>query len=149
MVLAESCTAGQAAAALGAIPGISDYFCGSLVAYRERAKIDLLGVRPEDIRQWTSVSEPVAAQMAQNALLRVVEADYSASITGHLGPDAPMGQDGLVFVGLAWRDSGQVKLYQVVLHRLVAPGRLARRVEATDFLCHQLANCVEATTKKA
>ena len=44
VVFAESCTCGMAAALLGEVPGISNYFCGSQVVYRDLSKIDWLGV---------------------------------------------------------------------------------------------------------
>ena len=44
LVLAESCTGGLAAAALATIPGISRWFCGSAVTYRDQTKIDWLAV---------------------------------------------------------------------------------------------------------
>lgn len=149
VVLAESCTAGWAAAALGAIPGISDYLCGSAVVYRDQTKVEWLGVSHDDIERWSSVSEPVAAQMARNALLRTPEADYAASITGHLGPAAPAGQLGLVFVGLAYRRNGEVMLHQVQEARLAAGDRLSRRAEATDLLLNQIADCIRATSERS
>ena len=41
---AESCTGGLAAAAVVAVPGASDVFCGSVVSYANEVKHDLLGV---------------------------------------------------------------------------------------------------------
>jgi nicotinamide-nucleotide amidase len=41
--------------------------------------------------------------MAEEALAVTPEANLSASVTGHLGPQAPPGLDGLVFVGVAER----------------------------------------------
>jgi nicotinamide mononucleotide (NMN) deamidase PncC len=43
--------------------------------------------------------------MAAGVLERTPRADVAVSVTGHLGPDAPRGQDGLVFVALASRGS--------------------------------------------
>ena len=145
VALAESCTAGLAAATLGSIPGISEYFCGSVVAYRDETKISLLGVDRAAIEKWSSVSESVAAQMASNVLAKTAEADYAASVTGHVGPDAPAGQDGTVFIGLAWRRDGQVELYQVKLSNLTANGRRPRQAEATACLLNQLYDCICAT----
>ncbi|MEQ8211502.1 MAG: nicotinamide-nucleotide amidohydrolase family protein [Lacipirellulaceae bacterium] len=145
MVLAESCTSGRAAAALGAIPDISEYFCGSVIAYRDQTKIDLLDVGAEGIEQWTSTSEPVAMQMACSVLFKTSEADYAASITGHLGPMSAECHDGMVYIGLAWRTNDGVKPYQVTLKNLKAKNRLARRDEATAELFEQLRRCILAT----
>ena len=44
--LAESCSGGLLAARLTALPGASGYVAGSVVAYSNKAKSDLLGVDP-------------------------------------------------------------------------------------------------------
>jgi nicotinamide mononucleotide (NMN) deamidase PncC len=41
--------------------------------------------------------------MARKVLARTPEADIAASVTGHLGPNAPPALDGLVFIGIAIR----------------------------------------------
>ena len=43
VVFAESCTAGMVSATLAAVPGISDYLCGSMVTYRPEIKENWLG----------------------------------------------------------------------------------------------------------
>lgn len=106
LVLAESCTAGLVAALLGEIPGISEWWCGSAVVYREATKTAWLGVAPRDLAKFTAVSAEVARGMACGALERTPEADVAVAVTGHLGPASPAGQDGLVFVGSAVRRTG-------------------------------------------
>ncbi len=103
LVLAESCTAGLVAASLGRVPGISRHLCGSLVSYRESAKTNWLGVPPSVLQQHTVASEAVARLMATGALVATPEADLAASVTGHLGPNAPPEQDGLIYVGVVER----------------------------------------------
>jgi nicotinamide mononucleotide (NMN) deamidase PncC len=70
--------------------------------------------------------------MAMGALVETPEADWAASVTGHLGPAAPPDQDGLVFVGVANRDfTGQcVNVVTVREYRLIASERIARQREA-------------------
>lgn len=60
VVFAESCTAGMAAALLGAVPGISDSFCGSFVVYRAKSKQDWLGL-PEAL-----LSDPTRGTVCRN-----------------------------------------------------------------------------------
>jgi PncC family amidohydrolase len=134
LVFAESCTAGLASAALAAVPGISTWHCGSAVTYREQTKIDWLGVSATDIARASAVSGVVAEQMAVGALERTAEAELAVSVTGHLGPAAPEGFDGLVFVGTARRTHGQVKCEPVVRHQLKASGRVERQREAAGLL---------------
>ncbi len=132
LVLAESCTAGLVAASLGRVPGVSRHLCGSLVTYREASKTSWLGIPPPVLLRHTAVSESVARLMACGALTATPEADLAASITGHLGPDAPPEQDGLIFVGVAERqpDTGDISVVKVRRCRLISNSRLLRQREA-------------------
>lgn len=103
VVFAESCTAGLVSASLAKVPGISAWLCGSAVVYREATKTDWLGVSPADLEKFSAVSEPVARAMANGVLERTAEAQASASVTGHFGPGAPEGLDGVVYVSVAAR----------------------------------------------
>lgn len=102
-VFAESCTAGLVSATLARVPGISEFLCGSAVTYRIDAKIEWLGVTSQALAHAGVVSSTVAKQMATGVLGITPEADIAAAITGHLGPNAPTGFDGLVYVGVAVR----------------------------------------------
>jgi nicotinamide-nucleotide amidase len=83
--LAESCSGGMLAARITALPGASEYLAGSVVAYSNEAKSDLLGVDPALIERHGAVSPEVAAAMAAGALERF-GADVAVSITGVAGP---------------------------------------------------------------
>lgn len=106
LVLAESCTAGLIAAKLGIIPGISEFFCGSMVVYQTQSKIDWLAIAPEGlsdvnrgpVSRWSSLA------LAQSILDATPRADVSAAITGHFGPNAPPSQDGIVYCAIMTRD---------------------------------------------
>ena len=64
VAFAESCTGGLATSRLTDIPGSSDYVERSVVAYSNRAKIELLDVPEALIAEHGAVSEPVALAMA-------------------------------------------------------------------------------------
>jgi len=83
---AESCTAGLLAARLTERPGSSAYVAGGVVAYANEAKVELLDVDPQLIKEHGAVSEPVADAMADGAL-KQFEADTAVAITGIAGPD--------------------------------------------------------------
>ena len=117
-VFAESCTSGLAAASVGSQPGISRFFCGSHVTYRDDSKFQWLDVKQHDLNTVGPVSSAVSKQMAEGALLRTPEAQLAVSITGHLGPDAPEGLDGVIFLGVAVRLADRTA---VVSHRKVLP----------------------------
>lgn len=80
IAVAESCTAGMVAAALGAADGASACFQGGLVAYSPTAKFSTLGVRPGLV-----ISHEAARQMARGALERF-GADVAVATTGVIGP---------------------------------------------------------------
>jgi nicotinamide-nucleotide amidase len=83
--LAESITGGLLAARLIEPPGASEYVSGSVVAYSNEAKTELLGVDPALIEAHGAVSPEVAEAMADGALERF-GADTAASVTGVAGP---------------------------------------------------------------
>ena len=82
---AESCTGGLVAAAFTDIPGISEVFQGSVVAYDNSVKMRLLEV-PEDVLiKFGAVSEECAGFMASGAA-KAAGANYAVSTTGIAGP---------------------------------------------------------------
>jgi len=132
LVLAESCTCGMAAAAIGGVPGASEVFCGSAVTYRERVKSQWLDVDPETLRQFTAESQETTDEMADRVLRRTDEATFGAAITGHLGPGAPPEKDGRVFVSLCYRpgNSGSIEFLASEKFVLFGQTRQERQVEA-------------------
>lgn len=83
---AESCTGGNIARVITLQAGASRYFKGSVVAYSNSAKINLLNVSSELINQHGSVSQEVAEAMATGAQ-KIFETDISIATTGIAGPD--------------------------------------------------------------
>ncbi len=142
IVLAESCTGGLAAATLAAIPGISRWFCGSAVTYREQTKIQWLGVSADSIQSHTAESAEVACQMAHGALRSTSEADFAVVITGHLGPGAPPECDGVVFLGISQR-IGETDDTTFIKTMLSGVGRVARQREAAAILLRIAAKAIE------
>lgn len=121
VVFAESCTGGLISAVLAQIPAVSENLCGSAVVYRLDTKSQWLGVTPDVLKHPGPVSAIVARQMAEGVLGKTPEADWSASITGHLGPNAPLDQDGLIYIGVAHRLADQPCRVQVQEHWLGDP----------------------------
>lgn len=141
IVLAESCTGGMVAAELAKVPGVSERLCGSAVTYRNDTKSRWLQVDAKVIEQHSAVCRQVAEQMAFGVLDKTPEADIAASITGHFGPNAPDGFDGLVFIGTAIRSSDEIEV-SAAEHRLGSDGRLQRQQEATALVIRTLQNIV-------
>lgn len=82
---AESLTGGLLAATVVAVPGASQVFHGSVVAYDPGVKVDVLGVPADLVERVGTVDEAVAAQMAIGAR-RVLGVDVALATTGVAGP---------------------------------------------------------------
>ncbi|MBQ3402106.1 MAG: nicotinamide-nucleotide amidohydrolase family protein [Synergistaceae bacterium] len=130
---AESCTGGMIGAALTDIAGSSDVFNGSAVTYSNEAKMTLLDVSAETLRDFGAVSVECAREMAEGSR-KVYGADYAVSTTGIAGPDG--GSDakpvGTVWFGIAGREG-----VRAVMRRL--PGsRTEVRARAVQFALSEL-----------
>lgn len=101
---AESCTGGMIAAALTEVPGASAVFRYGWVTYCNEAKERMLHVPQNLIEEYTVVSEPVVAAMAENAM-RQSGADVAVAVSGNAGPSAADGEPpvGTVCVALCRR----------------------------------------------
>ena len=98
---AESCTGGRLAAALNAQSGSSAYYMGSVVAYDNSVKTNVLGVSPEILNTDGAVSESTVRQMAEG-VRTLLHTDYAIATSGIAGPtggtpDKPVGT-----VWIAW-----------------------------------------------
>lgn len=100
--LAESCTGGMVAMYITEIPGSSNYFQGSIVAYSYEAKKSILGVTASTLEQHGAVSAETAMAMAEGAR-RLLRVDVAVAVTGIAGPsgatpDKPLG---LTYIALS------------------------------------------------
>ena len=98
---AESCTGGRLAAALNAQSGASAYYMGSVVAYENSIKQQVLGVQHDTLLQHGAVSEQTVLQMAEG-VRALMHTDYAIATSGIAGPtggtpDKPVGT-----VWIAW-----------------------------------------------
>ena len=102
LTLAESCTGGLLASTLTDIAGASTWFKKSWVTYANEAKVNELGVDPEELASKGAVSAQVAIMMAKGALKRA-EANFAISVTGIAGPtnEGSKKPVGTVYVGIA------------------------------------------------
>lgn len=102
---AESCTGGLIAQRLTDLPGSSAYFLGSVVAYSNQVKTELLGVDPELIDSQGAVSARVAQAMAVQARAKF-GSHLAVAVTGIAGPTggSPAKPVGLVYIALADAD---------------------------------------------
>lgn len=82
---AESCTGGLVAAAITDVAGSSAIFDRGFVTYSNPAKQAMLGIRSETLAAHGAVSEAVAREMAEGALVRSA-AGLTVATTGIAGP---------------------------------------------------------------
>lgn len=133
---AESCSSGLAAAAIGSTPGISQFFCGSKVTYRDNTKHEWLTVTNDTLNQHTAVSAETASEMVAGLLTSTTEASIGLAITGHLGPDAPPAIDGHVFLAIGFHDEGDSSSFRVGIQEveLNSESRADRQREAASLM---------------
>jgi nicotinamide-nucleotide amidase len=107
---AESCTAGLLTSMIGEYPGASDILSGSVIAYSNTSKTDLLGIPSQLIATRGAVSEEVAMEMAIRCRQKF-SSDLAVSITGIAGPDKGTagGPVGLVYLGFSQQDKAFVR----------------------------------------
>lgn len=160
VVFAESCTGGLIAASLSRIPGVSAHLCGSAVVYQEATKTTWLQISESLLSDPVvgAVSKETAEAMVLSVMRTTPQADWAASVTGHLGPNAPTELDGVAFVGIARRDrtSGSLEIVSVQRVELDATSpepratdqlelRLQRQLRAAVFVLLGLTQAILST----
>ena len=104
LAIAESCTGGYISHLITMLPGSSAYYLGGVVSYSNEMKIDVLGVNPDTITQFGSVSVETAAQMAEG-IRKQTGADYSLATSGIMGPTGGTPEKHVGFVCVAFSSS--------------------------------------------
>ena len=85
VAVAESLTAGGLGHAFTFTPGASKVFLGGIIAYTNDVKINILGIDPQLIEEFTVVSEEVANAMA-DAARQKFGTTWGIATTGIAGP---------------------------------------------------------------
>lgn len=114
--VAESCTGGLISHRITNVPGSSDYFLYSVVAYSNRAKRELLGVPSQILKEKGAVSGEVAERMAEGVKKRG-NSKLGIGVTGIAGPagGTPEKPVGLVYISLSTPR-------EVITQRYIFPG---------------------------
>lgn len=123
---AESCTGGKLAALLNKHAGSSAFYKGSVVAYANEVKVNVLGVSPETLKTQGAVSEETVLQMAEG-VRRLLGTDYAIATSGIAGPDGGSAEKpvGTVWIGWATPAGTSAECFQL--------GKL--REQVTDRAC--------------
>jgi nicotinamide-nucleotide amidase len=112
---AESCTGGGVSQAITEIAGSSDWFDCGFVTYSNTSKAELLDVSPALIAQLGTVSEEVAAAMAEGAL-RNSNAHVALATTGIAGPTGAVPGKPVGTVCFAWTRGEHTHTERLVFH---------------------------------
>ena len=83
--VAESCSGGNISKVITSIPGSSNYFLGSIVAYSNDIKENMLGISRKLIERYGAVSEEVVEKMAYQ-IRKKFKSDIGISTSGIAGP---------------------------------------------------------------
>jgi PncC family amidohydrolase len=136
---AESCSGGLVASRITSVPGSSAYFLGSVVAYSNALKHEILGVSAETLEQRGAVSAECAREMAVG-VRKLTGATISVSTTGIAGPGGATDRKpvGLIYFACASPDS-------VSVHDVHWQGdRHANMEDAAEFALQLIVNAARA-----
>tara|TARA_Y100001970_G_scaffold244301_1_gene310314 strand:+ start:305 stop:1552 length:1248 start_codon:yes stop_codon:yes gene_type:complete len=116
--IAESCTGGMISKKITDIPNSSLFFKGSVVAYSNQIKEQILEVPRDILIKYGAVSSEVALIMAEK-IKKIFNSDIGISITGISGPGG--GSDnkpvGLVYIAAAYKKFRIVKQFNLLKDR--------------------------------
>jgi nicotinamide-nucleotide amidase len=138
LATAESCTGGGVAQAVTEIAGSTGWFECGFVTYSNASKAEMLDVSPALIAQFGSVSEEVAAAMAEGALANSA-ADITVSTTGIAGPSGAVPGKPVGTVCFGWA-KGEVTLTE---RRVFSGDRKAVREQTVAHALQGLLRFIE------
>lgn len=124
---AESCTGGNIAKLISSISGSSAYFKGSVVAYANETKTNVLHVHASEIESYGAVSEQVVGAMAAN-VRQLLNTDFAIATSGIAGPGGGSKEKPVGTVCLAIASAN--KLITKTIH---AGNKRGRIVEIASF----------------
>lgn len=118
MASAESCTGGNIAHLITSEPGSSLWYKGSVVAYSNETKVNILNVDPQLIEEFGAVSEQVVVQMAEG-VKKALNVDYAIATSGIAGPDGGTDEKpvGTIWIAVASSDKTIAKCYSFANNR--------------------------------
>ncbi len=110
---AESCTGGTIASMITSVPGSSAYFKGSVVAYSNQVKKEVLKVTESVIKENGAVSKQVVEQMARG-VQGLLNSDTAISTSGIAGPDGGTEDKplGTTWIGVAYGEKVVSRMFR-------------------------------------
>ena len=130
--LAESCTGGLIGHRLTNVPGSSEYFMGGIVSYAYSAKVNLLGVSWDTLKQHGAVSAEVVREMALGAR-RAFNTDIGLAVSCIAGPGGatPNKPVGTSWCGISFGELDRQYHFLLEGNRLQVKEQLAQKALET------------------
>ena len=99
--ISESCTGGYISKVITDIPGSSKFFMGSIIAYDNMIKQNIVDISSSDLQKYGAVSQQVCEKMAVN-ISKKFKTNVSIACTGISGPEGGSSDKpvGTVFVSV-------------------------------------------------
>ncbi len=132
LVTAESCTGGLVAALITEIDGSSQWFDRGFVTYSNQSKQQMLGISKQTLLNYGAVSQQVAAQMAEQAVVSS-HANLAVSITGIAGPTGGSDEKPVGTVWFGWKFTDPAEQLVQTQHQIFSGSRAAIRMQAVRF----------------
>jgi len=126
---AESCTGGWLGQAITSVGGSSQWYERGFITYSNEAKQEMLGVRPETIARYGAVSEQVAREMAEGAVVGS-RAAIGIAVTGIAGPQGGSKEKPVGTICFAWAHAGRPTLAET---KWFTGGRAAIRSQSVAY----------------
>lgn len=141
--LAESCTGGLIGDRITNLPGSSEYFMGSVVAYAYQAKVALLGVAWDTLNARGAVSHDTVLEMARGAR-KAMSTDIAVSVSGIAGPGGATDEKpvGTTWIGLVAADGEWTR------HFLFSGDRVENKSSAADAALQMLLDYLNGLPEK-
>jgi nicotinamide-nucleotide amidase len=111
---AESCTGGFISHMITTIPGSSQYFRGSIIAYSNEIKMNNLNIKKENIEKYGAVSREVVEEMARNVRQKF-KSSIGISTSGIAGPDGGTKDKPIGTVWIAYSDKDKTTSKKLIL----------------------------------
>ena len=102
------------ASKITAVSGASAYYKGSIIAYSNEVKRDLLNVSQHDLDKFGAVSNEVVCQMA-SGVRKLLKTDYGLATSGIAGPDGGTDEKPVGTIWIAVADNHGVKSVKLKL----------------------------------
>lgn len=119
LATAESCTGGNIAHKITEVPGSSVYFKGSVVAYSNEVKENVLRVNRDALESNGAVSAAVVEEMA-NGARQLLRTDVAVATSGIAGPDGgtPEKPVGTVWIAVSTAERTVSQMYRFGANRI-------------------------------